>query len=209
MQDFITYISDEWAVIAQAPLTFVIALFFVASLVYLLTKGLSGGKVSVLKKVIARREREIAEFKQKLGSYSPDEISARIELLTQKVRSFRRGLCEADRAALSAALAQTSGMVEIKQDAQCADAEPYAHDIGLAFKNAGWRVVHVTETGLANPAPSGLGLIVRMPSQLDKKQQLIADALRSISAPFDIQDGGNQIIDRGTVADILVNSIVI
>ncbi len=209
MQEFITYITGEWAVIEQAPVTFVVALFFVASLVYLLTKGLAGGEVSALRKRIARRDREIAEFKQKLGSKSPDEISARIDVLTEKVRSFRRGLGEADRAAFSAALAQTSGMVEIKQDARCADAQQYAHDIGLAFESAGWRVIRSNVTGSVNPAPSGLGLIVRAPGQLDQNQEVIANALRAIGAPFDIQDGGNQIIDRGTVADILVNSIAI
>ncbi len=142
MQEILTYLADEWAVIERAPFAFVMALILVAGIVYLVTKGFAHGKVSALSKIIALRDHEIAQFKEKLGTTSPDEISARIDALTDKVLSFRRSLSDADKTKLSAVLAETTGMVEIKQDSRCADAQQYAHDIGIAFESAGWRVIH-------------------------------------------------------------------
>ncbi|MEW6016765.1 MAG: hypothetical protein AB1760_01670 [Pseudomonadota bacterium] len=79
------YLAREWAVVSQAPFTFIIASLLVGAVAWAAVLWRYGGKIDHLEERVRLRDDEIADYKRKLDGATPDEARARIEKLEHDI----------------------------------------------------------------------------------------------------------------------------
>jgi hypothetical protein len=156
----IDYLSKEWNVIAQAPVTFIVGGLLIAAAVYGIARIQVGSEISALKERISLRDDRIADYEAKLQGATPDEAAARMAALEARVISLEpRGLTADQIETIVSELRTEPSAVEILRNAASAQSDRLHRQLVDAFRSAGWEVVaNVTLDDADNP-PSGLAVI--------------------------------------------------
>jgi hypothetical protein len=208
-------VSQQFATVLAAPVPFLLVVGIVAFGIWKFLSHHYSGRISAKDDLIALKQAQVDDYKEKLSGASPDEAKARLDALEQRIEEglealAPRTLSEDQLQKIVQVLDGFSGShVTVAHDAVVADAAPLARSLSAAFLAARWTTSMPIVMGLGNPPPSGIGVKVADRNNLTLPQQAICDALRSADIPFDIQQGGDGYNLPGrpvSVAEIVVTS---
>jgi hypothetical protein len=188
MSNFFQTLRSEGAMIAQAPLSFLICVAAVGGVVFLILRGLKAQEIADLNSRLTLKNDEISEYRRKLDGASPDEAKARLDDLEARIALLQpRRFGSEQRERIRAAVSGHGLSVSVAADMAAADARGLVADLSAAFQGAGWIVSNPMVGGPGNPPPSGLGVNVGDPDNLTQAQASFVAALREIGADFDLR----------------------
>lgn len=198
MEAFIKYVLGEMRVIADAPLSFTVALLVIAGVIWWAIDWRYSGILSNRDGVIQNRDSEIAllksqrdDYKENLGGRSPDEAKARLDALESSVgKLLPRRLTEEQKHGIRAALNRVpAGEIAVSHEMSCADCNGYANDFRQVFSQAGWRVRAPAVMGIGATllSSNGMSVVVPNPEQPTEAARLIIATLRQQNIPFEVK----------------------
>src|SRR5260370_11304288 len=82
LEDFIKYILGEWRMIAQSPVSFIVAVLVIGLFIWGAMTWGYGREMSLL-------SQQVADYKDKLSGASPNEAKTKIERLISEVAALR------------------------------------------------------------------------------------------------------------------------
>jgi len=193
---FIKYILGEFRMIADAPVSFVVAVVAGSFLISLAMDWRYGGLISGRDTVISTKEAELKlaiaqrdDYREKLGGASPDQAKARIDALEKRLaRVEPRRLDQEQRAKLSSRLHSSppNTPIQIMHDGACADCNQYAADFNAILSAAGWQTRATAGLGIGGPlSPKGLTLRIYDVGNSSPEGILLAQAFEAAAIPFD------------------------
>jgi len=184
------YFVWESRAIAGAPVTFGAAALVTAALISCAVIW------AVRRHETTSLQRQLAEYREKLGGASPDQAKAALDILTDEVAALQARLKPrrvsaqqqrtiADRLRLPPG---TQYALAIVQEGGCWDCPQYAADFDGAFRGApGWSVSHRVIMGLAQRPPHGLAVVVIDPAHPAAQESLLLQALQAAGIEFDLE----------------------
>lgn len=184
-------LQREWAVIAEAPVTFTVLVAAAALAIYALARAWYAREIANLNSTIKLREAEIANWKLKTEGETPDDVRARLNKLEMAQRGRR--LSDGQREIIRR-MADTGGgdlvALYIHELVGAPDAARYARDLRGAFEAAGWRV---GGSSLVSSIHSRTGLLVTFDlreRRLPGENNVLA-SLRQAGIPFEVMEAGH------------------
>jgi hypothetical protein len=178
-------------VLVSAPHVVVPLLIAVAFGTWWIRGQLQEGQISSLKAELSFADRQIAEYKQKLGGASPDEAKARIQQLEARVAKIEpRRLSQDQRSKLIAALRLAAGQSYrvIVGGEGVGDSMQYSNEFAGAFAAAGnWIVTSSQVFGVGVRPRSGIVLSIPNDVPMPPEAAIIASAMKAAEIQFDVQ----------------------
>jgi membrane protein implicated in regulation of membrane protease activity len=195
VESLIAYISGEWGVISQAPLTFAVGALLIAALVYAIIRQQFADRLESAEGRLKLRDDQIADYREKLQGATPDEARARIDDLEPRIQQVRddlspRQLSQTQIDALVEVARRKPGSAFISRDMTCGDGAHLMIGLQNAFRAAGWRVISGFVGGPDTLPPEGLALAANNPDKLTPVEQVVFDALSTAKVPFAVTFGG-------------------
>ena len=190
MGDFVTYVAKEWNVIWQAPVTFIAATIVAGGIIWAAMEFRYRSVLESLNERIRLRDDQIAQFREKIGTASPDEIKARIDQLEAQVQGLvppRLRMEQKD--TLTNLLRRQTGNCVICHDVAAAAMRPFAGDIIKCFRDAGWTITTPVVVGPGMQPPHGVGIRVPDANNLTALQDMVLKAFQAIQIDFDLESG--------------------
>ena len=150
MFDSLIKLSEQWDVIARAPVPFLIAVALVGLIIWSVLAYSYSTRIANLKSEIGLVTRQRDDYREKLGGASPDQAKSKIEELEKRVKetigSRWESLTKDEAARLSAAVAKLEKRrIQVMYANQLGKA--LARSIADAFEAAGWNDMHFSEGG--------------------------------------------------------------
>ena len=190
MEALIRYLAGEGRVILQAPATFLVAIAIVFGIAWVALDWKYSSQISNLQSRLSLRDDQIADYKDKLNGATPDEAKKRLDELETQVRALSpRRLTNEQKGKLTQALAGTSGVIEIAQDAAVSDAKAFTGDLATCFQVAGWTVSLPSIFAPGYVPPTGVALRVLNPGSLRPAELNAKKALEAAGIEFNIEGG--------------------
>ena len=190
MEALIRYLAGEGRVILQAPATFLVAIAIVSGIAWVALDWKYSSQISNLQSRLSLRDDQIADYKDKLNGATPDEAKKRLDELETQVRALSpRRLTNEQKGKLTQALAGTSEVIEIAQDAAVSDAKAFTGDLATCFQVAGWTVSLPSIFAPGYVPPTGVALRVLNPGSLRPAELNAKKALEAAGIEFNIEGG--------------------
>lgn len=187
MEGLLTTLAENWAVIANAPLAFVIWTLVLLGICWAILSYAKGNQIGNLESRLALRDDEIANYKRQLEGATPDEARERIERLETELAALKpRRITPEQMEAIKRDLTQT-GRVTFTSDAASNDAALVATELARAFHERGWQVSTPVAFGPAFRPPSGIGVSVGDISAPSPQEAAVLSALKAAGLSFDVQ----------------------
>ena len=193
VEAFFAFLGKNWATLAGAPLVFILTLVTATGVAFVLIRWRyesivkqrdsslehKDGVIAQKDAVIAQKEAtlatvgerlkhrddQIADLRGKVGTDSPTEIKARIDLLETQLAALQpRRLSDAQRTKMASTLQASRGTVMVMTDMSAGDAGDLADDIRSVFGAAGWTASEAVGTMFGVRAPAGIGVGLRAPT---------------------------------------------
>jgi hypothetical protein len=208
-------VGQQFSTVLAAPIPFLLVVGFVAFGIWKFLAHHYSGRLDAKDDLLALRQAQLDDYKEKLSGASPEEARARVDALEQRIEDgfnalAPRILSEDQRKKMVEALdVQNGHHVTIAHDAAVADSVKLARSIGSAFLAARWTTSTPMVMGLGNPPPSGIAVIVSDQNNLTAAQLAIIIAFKIAKIEVDIQTGnpGFSATDGPqSVAQIIVSS---
>jgi hypothetical protein len=186
LEDFIKYILGEWRMIAQFPVSFIVAVLVIGLFIWGAMTWGYGREMSLL-------SQQVADYKDKLSGASPNEAKTKIETLISEVAALRnqmqgRRLTPEQRNKIIETVRLPNAntfKVQVVREASAQDTGALANDFLTAFQAAGWQTSYGSMI-FGAPAPSGLALLVTDQNNLSSSEHIVLAALKSAQIQFDI-----------------------
>jgi hypothetical protein len=178
-----TWMSGEWAVIAQAPVTFIAAIVVVGFIIWKVAQHQHATELANHTSSVSLLEKQVADYKDKLSGASPDQAKARIEKLEAQVTALMpRRLSSDQKNGIIPVLSPSPGAVSVGYDIGWASGARFQRDIMDAFSSSGWQVGGAVQVG----APSSpKGILLRVAKNGPASQAVIA-AFNKLGLSFDV-----------------------
>jgi hypothetical protein len=149
---------------------------------------------------IELQDRQIAEYKSKLGGATPDQAKARIDDLEKRltqlaIRVEPRFLTPEQRGTVFKIAAVPPGSqnaITMVHEGGCVDCPGYAADFEEVLRSAGWSVGNGVVTGPARRPLLGLALRVSNVQNLTPQESSLKAALEAAKISFNLMDGAYQ-----------------
>ncbi len=191
MPDWLVKLLEQWAVVTAAPIPFAIAVVIVGAVIWFAIGWSYSGVLNSKNAQIELQDRQLADYRDKLGGATPTEAKARIDALEKRLASIEpRRLSDAQRSTLIANLRLASGTsysIAIVSEAS-GDSPQFAADLSGAFRAAGnWRISEPSVMGLGNRPPLGIALQFANLNQTPPEATIVMNALRLSNIKFDVQ----------------------
>lgn len=194
--------AREWAVISQAPASFLVTSILVGTVVWLALRWQFGTQLINRDGILALKEAEINDYKRKLDGASPDEAAHRIEVLEKRLSLLEpRILSEAEFSVLKNGLQGREASVDVMHDVASPAMKNLWGQIAAAFHQTGWKVTTGMLMGLGNPPPTGIAIVGRDGSPV---VEIVAQALKKAGIQSDIQVAPAGLLAEGVEARIVV-----
>lgn len=87
--DFVRHLEKEWAVVSQAPFTFILLAVFVFVATAVIMRFLYSARIATLEERIQLRDDKLRDIKEKTGTTSPDALIAKIDELEDRVKAAK------------------------------------------------------------------------------------------------------------------------
>lgn len=212
MEQIIKYVVGEMRVIAEAPVTFGLALIALVAAIWWFMDWRYAGVIVNKDSDIASKVGELAlarsqrdDYKDKLSGATPDQAKARIDSLEARLGAVEpRRLTSDQRAALIARLSPPGGAtptISIAAEAS-GDSSQLAADFSAAFRSAGgWNIAEPMVMGIGNRPPSGIGINLPDPAKPSPEVLVVIKALQAAKIPFDVRQAA---IAPGAAVDMLI-----
>lgn len=157
------YLSKEWSAISQAPVSFIIALLLLVTLMWAIARHLTSVQLANRDSMINLKNAIIEDYKRKLDGASPDEAQRRIQALESKLESMGdpRVLTRDQLDQIGRALGGQVGEIYITRDNDSVESSGIFTQVKRFFKSQGWQVNGGAIWGIENPPNSGLTVFVR------------------------------------------------
>jgi hypothetical protein len=162
MDEIISKFAEQAAVIKAAPYPFILAVALVIGVIWVIVNYFYSNTLSSKNAQLELADRQIADYKQKLGGASPDEAKMRIDALEKRLAQMepRRLTKEQQTIMSSRLLPLPKASIRIVHDGACIDCNQYAADFNAAFSAAGWPVMAAMGLGIGPQSPKGVTLVV-------------------------------------------------
>jgi hypothetical protein len=175
-------LSKEGAVIADAPLTFGVAVLAAAIVVWLLFRH----QIANLKSSIQFRDDQIADYRTKLDGATPDEARARIERLEARIQQLEaiapRTLSHQQLEAVTEEARRAPGRILVTYDLAASDGISLQSQFLQAFRKAGWTASGNFMAGGDEPYDHEFAL--NLPDKETKASQAARAALEAAHVRF-------------------------
>ena len=186
LEDFIKYTLGEWRMIAQSPVSFIVAVLVIGLFIWGAMTWGYGREMSLLRQ-------QVADYKDKLSGASPNEAKTKIETLISEVTALRnqmqgRRLTPEQRNKIIETVRLPNAntfKVQVVREVSAQDTGALANDFLTAFQAAGWQTSYGSMM-FGAPAPSGLALLVTDQNNLSSSERIVLAALKSAQIQFDI-----------------------
>lgn len=193
-------VAEQAVAVWNAPIPFLAAIIFVGWLIWLGMRAHYRGRLESKDGLIALKDGQLQDYKDKLSGATPDEARARLDALESRIDALgpRKITAEQRRRMIPELELFRGCKVDITADATSADAAQLARGLTAAFNAAGWRVQNGVGLGIGStitPA-SGIGLLVENPSALTDAQTAIISALNGAGLEHDVLRKGGPTLDR-------------
>ena len=190
--DAVTSVTEQFLTVLSAPVPFLLVVGTVAFAIWKFLTHYYEGRISAKDDLLALRQAQIDDYKNKLDGATPDAAKARIDALEERIEQLGPRRLSADQRQVMAAILDPfkGSAVQIVTDGASADAAQLSHGLSATFRSAGWITSGGMVIGLGNPPLSGIALIVPDPLALSPEQRAIEGALRAANLEFDLQRGG-------------------
>ena len=190
--DPVAFLQNEWKVIVQTPVTFVVGGLIIFGIAYAWARHQFSDRLASAEARLALKEDQIKAYSEKLDGASPDEARERIEALENEVRALRPVyLTIKQKTSLKEALSGSSYRAHINSDGAESNAVQYARAFSTLLMEIGWKVDHHNNPfERAHDHIPGSTVIITIaaenPNALSNAELLLKAALRSADVPFNI-----------------------
>ena len=186
--ELIDYLKTEWAVISQAPLTFVAGAFILGIMMYGIVRLQFTDRLSSLNERLKLKDDRIFEYKRSTGADTPDQARRLISELEKRLEALEpRKLEESQIETLTEKLRQISGFVGLYRDASAANAVLVTTQIQEAFSKSKWKIASGSVLGLGFHPPTGILITTRTGEALVGDAKLVVEAFELAEIPFDLR----------------------
>ena len=159
MSEPLDTIQREWAVARTAPWSFLTIAITVGSAVWYLTGQINNATVSAKDATIETLKTENLAYKDKLKGATPEEASARMKALEERLSSLEgRHIDKQKLAKASAIIKRLPGEkyhLSIVSDIACSDCPGYAGQLLSIFPQPPWEIAMPMVGGPARRSPKG------------------------------------------------------
>jgi hypothetical protein len=188
----------ELRAVTRAPVAF-------GAAVLVMSVVISCGVIWSFRQETTSLQRQISEYREKLGGASPDQAKTALDALADEVTALQARLkprritayqqqMMADRLKIPTG---TQYALAIVHEGGCWDCPQYAADFDGAFRTIpGWLVSNRVIMGLAQRPPHGLAVVVVDPLHPSAQESLLLQALQAAGIEFDLQ-GERSPLDKG------------
>jgi len=188
MDQFLSRLAEQWAVIKAAPLPFILAIGISASAIWWLVNFVYSGVVSAKNAQLELADRQLKDYQQKLSGATPDEAAKKIADLEKRVTALGPRLLSQDQKSKMIPVLQRLAepeTVNISVDMLCNDCPAFAEDLASTFSSVPkWTIVPNGFAGSYNIPARGLILQVADPKAPPLSASLAAEALNAASISF-------------------------
>jgi hypothetical protein len=198
--DWLTRLRQEASAIATAPVGFAVSILVAIAVIWGALHWSYQAVLSSKNARIAQLERRVAEYRNRLGGGTPEDIARRIEALEMEVKALRlrlqpRHLSAAQRQAILDRSRLPAGArphpLTIVREENCSDCEQFAADLAAALRDSqAWIVSAVIVSALAERPSTGLGIRVVEPLRPPSEAVRLQNALRSAGLAYTTVGGG-------------------
>jgi hypothetical protein len=199
-ENFLSKLREQAAVIKAAPYPFVLAVAIVGVGVWSIVNWGYSTVISSKNSQLEFADRQIADYKEKLGGASPDQAKARMEALEKEVGSLKqqvkpfvpRRLTDDQRRLITESARPGAGIrpeIRISDESGCPDCSQLAADFERALRDANWEVRNSFVMGPRQRPASGIGLVVQNPASLSAVENLLRTALHQAQIEVDLLQG--------------------
>jgi hypothetical protein len=199
MSDGFERLRQEASALASAPILAAVALVVALVAIWAALHWSYQLALSSRDTRIVFLERRLAEYRDRLGAASPDEIRKRIDALETELRTLRvrlqpRRLTPAQRQAIIDRSRLPSGAkpaaVVVAYEGTCSDCRAFAEDLlGALGEHGNWQTTATVIEGPAERPRTGLGIRIEQPLRPQPDAVRLQAALRSAGMPFDMVPG--------------------
>jgi hypothetical protein len=192
-------IQKEWSVIRTAPWSIAAVTFVVIAAVWFLISQINSATFAAKDATIETFRAQNQSYKEKLNGASPEEASARIKLLEERLskvegRNIDPNKLSAARETLSK-LAGGPYYLSVASDMVCADCSSYSDQIVSIFSQPPWSIRTPIVGGPTGKSPKGLSVLIPDPKNIPKEVTVIIDAFKAAGFAFDVKSGGDAFVD--------------
>ena len=203
-----THFINELDVLIGAPVTFVLAFFVVASLVWFALRWRYDGIVTALEARIAIRDDQISQYKSKLEGATPEQARALIDALEARLQRLEPRRIEPKTVGdMIEILRLHPGSIDVAQDMQSPDARVLAVALSHVFNSAGWIVRSPMIVGPANPPSEGLAVTIKDLNNPSERDRALFAAMDLIGHPYTRRGGLRGFANQEIDAEILITSM--
>jgi uncharacterized coiled-coil protein SlyX len=189
LQQLIELIAKEWAVISQAPVTFLSAAVMVGFLVWLALRSAFELRIANLESTIKLKDETLDNYRAKLDGATPEEAQKRIAAMERQIQALHdpRRLNEDQEATLAQALREWHGYsIKVTRDVSSGETAGVQGQVRRLFERCGWRVEHYAAMGVGGGDKlRGLILLVH-PEPRPAFEHAVIEAFRAANVPFDL-----------------------
>jgi hypothetical protein len=202
VEEVVRFFANEWKVIWQAPVTFLVGWAILWGVGYFLAAWRFGKTIDnlqsengTLRERVQLRDDRAAEYERKLDVDSPDEAKARLDALEQRLEKMGpRRLSEDQANTLVAKLAATPGKMQLQLAIGTSDGIRFESDFREVFTRAGWTIASHQIMGGMQSEHGLLVLYYRDTPQL----RTLYEALNAAGLKYQVWDLSNQETDAQT-----------
>jgi hypothetical protein len=189
MQDLVA----GWPMIRSNFPTFFVILVLILGAVWVAVNWSYSSILAGKNTQLETQDRQIADYKEKLGGATPDQAKAQIDALEARLTNVEpRRLTQEQRISLATHLRPpwgTSYSISISSEAS-GDSTQFAADFSFTFRTAGnWAIREASVMGLGNRPPHGIAVQFADLNQPPPEAVVLMNALRIVGIQFDIQQG--------------------
>lgn len=209
-------VTDQLMTVINAPVPFLLVISVVAAAMWKYLGHHYHGRIAAKDDLLALKQAQVDDYKDKLGGASPDAakarmdaLEARIDEIVPKLEAIRpRQVTSEQRQAMVLKLDKCQGtQVFITSDAASSEAAQLSRGLVEAFNSAKWAVRTPMVMGLGNPPSTGIALMAADIHNLSEEEACVADALNAARLEFDLQLGGPHPVLPGTkVVELILST---
>ena len=186
--DFVSFIKTDWAVVSEAPFTFIIGAILIAALTYAFVRVQFSDRISSLNGRLKLKDDRIAEYEQNTGTQTPDEAKQVISSLEKRLEALEpRKLTQSQIDALKKVLCDESGSVRIVKDGAAANVAIIASQTMNIFQQCKWNVAGGFAIGIGLPPPTGIAITIIADNGASHVGEVILKAFNEAKVPFDLR----------------------